>query len=158
MESVENLEVAFSNVVEANASNVISNDANEKLQYHQTYSVKIPKEREKILVDVTAIEKIKKECSSAKQEKFPLAEIFLGISSLLIGAFISALMSNIPYSLSFLGVFSYSICPVGGVGFGVAYLFCRNKTISDINDFAIKNEDTLDNTNIEGSVINDEYK
>ena len=71
-----------------------------------------------------------------KKTKFPFAEVFLGIASLLLGAFLGALIAKVPYELCFASVLSYNICPVGGIGCGVAYFFCRHNESADVVQLA----------------------
>lgn len=120
--------------------NVIPNTCNNELQYNQTVSVKVPKPRDKMLMDISSIDNIKNECKKAKETKFSFAELLLGISSLLLGAFLSAIMSQVTYELQILSVIFYTICPALGLGCGVAYFFCRKNEIDDIKKFAEKIE------------------
>ena len=138
MENTEELYQAFSNVNAENVANVISDKSNKELQFDQTVSVLVPKVRDRIVVDAISIQKIKKTCEEAQKERFPYAELFLGISSLFLGAFLGALMSQVPYTFSFLGVLSYSICPIAGIGFGVAYILNRKNNANEIKNFAGK--------------------
>lgn len=57
--------------------------------------------------------------------------------------FFSALISQIPYEVSFLSILFYSICPVFGGIFGVAYFFCRKNSNKDIVQLAEKIEDYI---------------
>lgn len=134
------------------AINIMPNESNNKLQYSQTYNVKMPKATPKILLDEDCVKKIIKECEIAQKEKFPYSEVFLGVASLLIGAFLGALFSQVSYELSWLGILSYSICPVGGCASGVAYFFCRKKSITDIKQFAEKIKGQFENVNIDEGV------
>ncbi|MDO5297783.1 MAG: hypothetical protein Q4F18_00025 [Clostridia bacterium] len=96
-------------------------------------------------MDASSVKKIKAECEEAKRAQFPYAEVFLGIASLLIGAFLSAILSKVTYEFKILSIFFYTICPVGGVGSGVAYWFCRKKDTADIKLFAEKVEGYIRN-------------
>jgi len=138
MDSTEELYQAFTNVITENVDNVISDKSNKELQFDQTVSVRVPKIREQVSIDKINVQKIKKVCEDANKEKFPLAEIFLGASTLFLGAFLSALLSKVPYAFNFIGVLSYSVCPFAGIGFGVAYIFKRKNNASDIKIFAEK--------------------
>lgn len=141
----EELYQAFSGSVFEDAENIMPNDSNTELQYSQTYNVRVPKPEDKVVLDASSVKKIKEECKKAQKVCFPYAEVFLGVASLLIGAFFSAILSKVTYELRFLSIFFYTICPVGGVGAGVAYWFCRRKDTSDIKLFAEKIEGYIKN-------------
>lgn len=141
----EELYQAFTGLISEDAENIMPNDTNAELQYSQTYSVRVPKPEDKIVLDASSVRKIKEECEKAQKVQFPYAELFLGMASLLIGAFFSAILSKVTYELKFLSIFFYTICPVGGVGAGVAYWFCRRKDTSDIKLFAEKIEGCIKN-------------
>lgn len=143
MESVEEIFQDFNRVTAEEASNVISKDSNNTLQYEQLHNVVVPPEEKKIAINVSSLRRVRKECERVKQIGFSYAELWLGISSLLIGAFFSAILSKISYELNLLSIFFYTICPIGGVGFGVAYFFCRNKNNQDIIQFAEKIEEYI---------------
>ena len=143
--NTEELYQAFTGLISEDAENIMPNDSNTELQISQTYSVRVPKPEDKIVLDASSVRKIKAECEKAQKVQFPYAELFLGIASLLIGAFFSAILSKITYELKFLSIFFYTICPVGGVGAGVAYWFCRRKDSSDIKLFAEKIEGYIRN-------------
>lgn len=136
---------AFTGLISEDAENIMPNDTNAELQYSQTYSVRVPKPEDKIVLDASFVRKIKAECEKAQKVQFPYAELFLGMASLLIGAFFSAILSKVTYELKLLSIFFYNICPVGGVGAGVAYWFCRRKDTSDIKLFAEKIEGYIRN-------------
>lgn len=138
MDSTEELYQAFANAVTENVENVISDKSNKELQFDQTVSVRVPKIREQVSIDKISVQKIKKVCEDANKEKFPYAEVFLGMSTLFLGAFLSALLSKIPYAFNFIGVLSYSVCPFAGIGFGVAYIFKRKNNANDIKVFSEK--------------------
>lgn len=145
MVDTEEIYQAFADSIFEDAENIMPNDSNAELQYSQTYSVRVPKPEDKIVLDASSVRKIKEECEKAQKIQFPYAEMFLGIASLLIGAFLSAILSKVTYELKFLSIFFYTICPVGGVGAGVAYWFCRRKDSSDIKLFAEKVEEYIKN-------------
>lgn len=135
----------FAGSISQDAENIMPNDSNATLQYSQTYNVRVPKPEDKVVLDASSVKKIKAECEMAKKTQFPYAEVFLGIASLLIGAFLSAILSKVTYEFKLLSIFFYTICPVGGVGTGVAYWFCRKKDITDIKLFAEKVEGYIRN-------------
>lgn len=142
---VEEFYQSFIDSIAENAGNIMPDDSNTELQYNQTYSVRIPKPEDKILLDVSSVRKISEECEKAKKAQFPYAEVLLGIASLLIGAFLSAIISKVTYELRILSIFFYTICPMGGVGAGVAYWFCRRKDTMDIKLLAEKIEEYISN-------------
>lgn len=127
---------AFSNVTSEESGNVISDKNNRNLQYKDIYNIHVPKSRDKIVLDIGSIEKLQKECKEIKQAKFPYAEVCLGVASLLLGAFLSALISQVTYELKFLSILFYSICPVGGIGCSVAYWFLRKNNMADAKKLA----------------------
>ena len=145
-------ETCVSSTVEENAETTIIDGKDSALQYSQTYNVRLPKPEEKIALNTSEILKMKEICADAKNESFSFAEVFLGASSLLLGAFLSAIISRVHYEFTLLSIFLYTICPVGGVGFGVAYFYSRNKAVSDIKQFASRIESCInvyDETDIE---------
>lgn len=143
MDNTQEIFEACNNVVIEETSNVISQDNNNVLSYEQTHNVVLPPEEKKIAINVSAIKKVRKECKCAKQNSFTLSEVWLGLASLLLGAFLSALMSDIAYEWSWKSVLFYSMCPVGGVGFSVAYFFCRSNNNRNIVQFAEKIEEYI---------------
>lgn len=68
-------------------------------------NVVLPPEEKKIAINISAIRKIRYECACAKENKFTYAELWLGLSTLFLGAFFSALISKIPYKVNFLSIF-----------------------------------------------------
>lgn len=143
MDITEEILQACNNVINEETSNIISKDTNQLLQYEQTHNVMLPPEEKMIAVKISSIKKIRSECDLAKQTKFTYAELWLGLSTLFIGALLSAFMSSIPYENSFRSVFSYTICPIGGIGFGLAYFFCRNNSNRDVIQLAGKIEEYI---------------
>ena len=103
----------------------------------------MPPEEKKIAINISAIRKIRYECACAKENKFTYAELWLGLSTLFFGAFFSALISKIPYKVNFLSIFFYSVCPVLGGIFCVAYFFCRKNNNRDIVQLAEKIEEYI---------------
>lgn len=143
MIDTEEIYSKFSTSTTEEAENVISGDSNKALQYSQTYNVHVPKPEDKVVLNASSVKKIQGECQKAKEIKFPYAELFLGIASLLIGAFLSAIISQVPYELKPLGLIFYTICPVGGAGFGVAYCFCRKNDVDDTKKLATRIEEYI---------------
>ena len=157
MNSTEALYQAFSNAVTEDAGNVISNANNNELQFNQTVNIRVPKVRDRLLIDAKIIRKIKSVCEEAQKGKFTYAEVFLGIASLFLGAFLGSLMSQVPYELTFRGILSYTICPIGGIGFGVAYWFCRKNDMKDIKYWAEKVSEYIEDSD-EADMEEDEYE
>lgn len=143
MELINQSYSEYSNASIENTDNVISTNANSMLQYEQKHNVVLPPEEQMIAISARTIKKMKDECSDAKKQTFPYAELWLGLATLFLGAFLSALISQINYELKFLSVLFYSICPVGGVGFGVSYFFCRKNNMVSIADFAKRIDEQL---------------
>ena len=117
------------NTVDEVAENVMPDNSNTDLQFKQTFNVKMPKPGKKILIDACSIEKIKNECTSVKKTTFPIAELLLGLATLFLGAFLSAVISQIEYKFAFLSILFYSICPVVGIGTFVAYFFAAKMKV-----------------------------
>jgi len=136
VEEIDDIYQTFSNIISEDSGNVISDENNRNLQYKDTYNIHLPKARDKIVLDIDSIEKLQKECKEIKKAKYPYAELCLGLASLLLGAFLSALISQVTYELKFLSVLFYSFCPVGGVGCSVAYWFLRKSNIVDAKRLA----------------------
>lgn len=99
------------NSITEEAENIISNTCNQELRYNQTFNVKLPKAKDQVLLDAYSVVKIKNECKKAKEVKFSFAELLLGISSLLLGSSISAVISQVTYEFQFLSVLFYTVCP-----------------------------------------------
>lgn len=152
METADDIMRAFSNSEESYADNVIIGvENNEKLQYSLTYDVAIPKPNNKVVLDISAINKALLICRHAKKKRFPFAEVFLGAASLFIGAFFGALVSKVPYEASLASILSYNVFTVLGVGFAVAYVFCRDKESNDAVQLATKIEDCFSDFDINES-------
>ena len=135
------LETDVSQTVEKNVEAKITDENDSTLQYNLTCNIRLPKPEEKIAVSVSEIKRIKGMCKEAMQEAFPVAEVCLGVATLLIGAFLSAIIAQIHYENSILSVFFYTVCPAAGIGCGVAYIFNRKKELYNLKQFA----NTIDN-------------
>lgn len=144
MDFAEELYQEFSNTFAEDVDNVISNKSNEDFQYDQTISVRVQKTKRQVVVDDTTIQKIQKICGEAQGEKFSFVEICLGASTLFLGAFLGALIAKVPYEFTFAGVLSYSICPIVGIGMGVAYFLIRKNQINDIKMFGARISEYVD--------------
>ncbi len=89
MDKLEEMYQSFTNSITEDAENIISTDkSNAELQYSQTYNVHVPKPSDKIVLDASSVSKIKAICKEAKEVRFPYAELFLGLASLLFGGFL----------------------------------------------------------------------
>lgn len=117
--------IDFDSIVE-NAQNDTEGDGNFK--YTQTMICRMPKPEEQIPINVSAIEKLQKECEKLEKKRFPLSEIILSIAMLFGGGFFSALISGVTYELSFVSVFSYTVCPTLCVVGIILYFVFRNKS------------------------------
>ena len=116
----------FDNIVVENVGNVISN--NDMLKIKQTMDVRVPKKDANdftYAIRVSSISKVYKACTEVKKTKFSWAELWLSLSTLFLGAFISALVSQIEYMHSFLNIIFYSVCPALGGIFFMAYFMAR---------------------------------
>lgn len=140
---IENENIFASSVVE-NAEAVIPPNSNQILTFGQQYNLHMPKAQEVGAISVDDINKLEEICAEAKKGKFPFAELFLSFSTLLLGAFLGALVSSVEYSHSFLSILFYSICPTLGVGFGVAYIFQRKRTVSEPKQFINEVENIIE--------------
>lgn len=148
----------FEDIISQKTESVINDASNKNLKYDQSFSVQIPAPEEKIVLNKSSIKKILKECSEAKKSKNYYADMFLGISTLLLGGFFSAIISQMEYKIGFLNVMFYTICPTIGGVFGVAYFFERKKENYDINKLSSRIEEELSNLNtMESEVKSNEY-
>ncbi len=139
MDEMDDLLQSFTeNTIKEETETLIENKVNEQLQFDQQVNIKTPKIRNIACIDVKNLEHIEKLCQSVRKEKLPLVDLFLGVSTLLLGASLSALISQIPYELSVVSVFSYTVCPMGAIGFFLAYWYSKKKNSTDIKDFAEK--------------------
>ena len=80
--------------------------------------------------------------SDVKRASFSWAELWLSLSTLFLGAFISALISQIKYEYSFLSILFYSVCPLLGAVFLVLYFMVRNSatlTATALADIVVDN-------------------
>ena len=143
MDITEEILQSCKNVVVEEASNVIDENSNHTLQYEQKHNVILPPEEKKIAINISAIRKIRYECECAKKSEFTYSELCLGLSTLLFGAFFSAVISQIPYTAKFLSVLFYSICPTLGGIFVVAFFFCRKNNNKNIVQLAEKIEEYI---------------
>ncbi len=144
-----------SNTIEEDAENLITPSHNSDFQMNQTFTVIPPKPTNKALIDVNTVNKIKKTCQKARKKNFSLAELLLGLSTLFLGAFFSALISQIAYEFKWLSIIFYSICPIIGVGCLVAYFLLKKEDSDNINSLVEKIEEYLEEINQEGDTSNE---
>lgn len=137
------VKAVLNNTSVQDAENVISS-SDKALKFNKTTLIHLPGDNEVIGIDIRSIQKIRAICASAKETTCSYAEVFLALSSLLSGAFLSALISQMPYELTFASIFFYNISPVLGVAFAVAYYFTREKALANIKDFVERIEENLD--------------
>lgn len=153
MVTTEEIFQACNNVMCEQASNVIDATDNQSLQYGKIHSVVLPPEEKKIAINISTLKKVRMECEKMKESVFSFAELWLGLATMLFGAFLSAIMSKVPYEFSFLSVLFYTICPIGGVGFGISYFYCRKNENRSITQFAeIIEEYIIDPDNMEEKI------
>ena len=145
MDITEEIFLECNNVVMQPAENVISKKNNQELQYEQIHNIVVLPEEKKVAINISAIKRVQKECEEAKKRKCWYAEWCLGISTLLLGAFLSALISKMPYEWSWLSVLSYTICPIGGIACFILYFTGRKNENSNIVDFANRIEEQICN-------------
>lgn len=143
MDITEEILQSCNNVILEETSSVISKECNQVLQYEQTHNVMLPPEEKMLAVKISTIKKVRMECDLAKNTKFTYAEIWLGFASLFMGGFLGALIGWVPYEYSWRSILSYTVCPIGGIGFGVAYFFCRNNSNRDVVQLAEKIEEYI---------------
>ena len=67
----EELYQAFTGLISEDAENIMPNDTNAELQYSQTYSVRVPKPEDKIVLDASSVRKIKAESEKEQKVQFP---------------------------------------------------------------------------------------
>ena len=136
----ENMWIPADDTLIENVGNIISESNNNGiLQYNQKVDVRVPKSDAndfQVAIRASSIRKILKACKDTKKNEFTWSELFLGLSTLFIGAFFSAIISQVEYTSKFLSVFLYSICPMVGVSFFVAYFFCRKASSIDASRLA----------------------
>lgn len=122
-----------------NANNIQLGETNKTLQYNQSVDVILPKEElndSTVAIRTSKINRVLNECKRVKRNRFSWAELFLGISTLLLGAFISAIISKVEYTLGFLNVILYTVCPGLGMCLMAMYIFTRKNEIKDASSLA----------------------
>lgn len=131
----------FTDCMFEEAEDIITTDNNTEIKYHQLNTLLLPKVEKKVVLDLFSVNMIKKECARVRKMKVLYADVSLGFSTLFIGAFISAFLSDVPYKLDFLSIFFYTICPIIGIGLFLLFMYYRKKDSMDIKAFVEKVEE-----------------
>ena len=127
-------DLASQTTIQENIDNPIGN----VFEYTQTNVVRYNDHIESVAIDKRKIERIKKLCNQGDNKKIPVADIFLGLSTLFAGAFLSALASSVPFELGWKAVVFYILSPVITTGCFVAFLFLRHDTNMSVESFSEK--------------------
>ncbi|MCO4294312.1 hypothetical protein NF867_15730 [Solitalea sp. MAHUQ-68] len=115
------------------------------------YSVVVPKsERDDFMIQVRAsqINEIRETCDGIKDEKFPIAEITLFVTSALIGSTISALFSELKITDNW-GKINFIFFPIICAVLGTVYFFKRKDNIKNLHEIAQQVLKKLPNPNEE---------
>jgi uncharacterized protein YacL len=102
------------------------------------YPVIVPKsERDDFMIQVRAsqINEIRDTCDGIKDEKFPISEIILFVTSALIGSIISALFSDIKIT-DICGKINFILFPIVCAVLGTIYFFKRKDSIKSLFEIA----------------------
>lgn len=122
----------FDDTVIENAGNIVSNT--DVLKINQSMDVRVPKNDANdftYAIRVSSIRKVYKACNDVRKASFSLAELWLSLSTLFLGAFISAIISQFKYEYSILSIIFYSVCPaLGGIFFVLYFMMRRNSTLT----------------------------
>ena len=132
----------LNNIASQDAENIVSINGSE-IQYSQPMLLHVPKASKMLLIDESKIRKVHVICATVKTSKFPIAELFLSLASLFLGAFFSSFISQIEYA-SKRGIFFYTVCPILGVIFLCAYVLKRNRALIDTHQLAEQIENYLE--------------
>lgn len=96
-------------------------------QVTYTYPIRQP-ERDlsdfQVGVRASVLKRCRSRLSSASAPTIPLGDLLLGVATLTAGAFLGALISNVPLD-SWRGVLFYILSPIVAAGTGVAFAFVR---------------------------------
>jgi len=84
-----------------------------------------------IAIEERSIKIMTKACEKALEAKPSLAELFLSLASLFLGAFVSAIISGVSYKFDLWSIIFYNACPALGIGCFVAWLFKRKQENAD---------------------------
>ena len=106
------------------------------LELQQKNVVKYNNEVNSTIIELKTVEKIRLICEKAEEPKKPWPEILLGLSSLLAGAFLGALISGIALEMSWRSIAFYILSPSVAVGCGVAFFFMRKQNQTSAKSLA----------------------
>jgi uncharacterized protein YacL len=102
------------------------------------YPVVVPKaERDDFMIQVRAsqINEIREVCEGVRDEKFPVSEIILFVTSALIGSTISAFFSDLEITDTW-GKINFIIFPIICAILGTNYYFKRKDNIKNLRDIS----------------------
>lgn len=102
------------------------------------YPVVVPKaERDDFMIQVRAsqINEIREVCDGVKDEKFPVSEIILFVTSALIGSTISAMFSDLKITDTW-GKINFIVFPIICAILGTIYFFKRKDNIKNLYDIS----------------------
>ena len=133
----------YKSSTEEGVVNSFDADDNNKVKVARVFNFRIPKNSNIVAVEESIIKKIRKSCAKGKKQKFPWAEVLLGVASLFIGTALGAVVSSVPYELSVVSILSYNVMPILGVGCAVAYVFCRKIEMVDILQLTTEIDDLI---------------
>ena len=125
---------------------------NNVLSYSQSYNVIVPRTHDFATISVKAVQKMNAICQEAQEAKFSLADLFLGLGTLFLGAFLGALTAGISLEPTLQFIFFYTVCPATGIGCIVAYSFSRNKQTDDIKQFSKRVAEILQEVDVDRKV------
>lgn len=126
------------NTIVDDASNVSTGNISNGglIELRQTNVVKFDQKIESFAIDSRNIVKLHAICEKVSLQRFPWADVLLGIASIFAGAFISAFASGVSLEWSVRSVVFYILSPVLAVGCGVAYFFTRKIEEADVHELA----------------------
>ena len=119
------------------------------LELQQKNVVKFNNQVESTLIELKTVEKLRFICEKVEEPKMPWPEIFLGLSSLFAGAFLSALISGIVLEANWRSILFYIASPSVAVGCGVAFFFLRKQNQASAKSLADHIVDFLPDVDIE---------
>jgi len=115
------------------AADVHAPTGNGEETVQQSFPVRKPEaDRNEFLIQVRAstLLRCRRRLQQLATNSFPWPEVALGISSLTLGAFLSAITSGVALD-SKLGIAFYAVLPAIGVGAAVAFCFLRVRATVD---------------------------
>lgn len=114
-----------SNVSVVETTNDIDTNSNKNLTYNHTCNICQPREETYFPINLTAIKKLKKQCSKQNNALSIVSDVLLTVASLFLGALLSAIISKIEFKLEFIPILFYCISPVIGATCLIAYIFTK---------------------------------